>query len=285
MKRLSSLILVLFLAFGIAGCSQEYQSERYLYKATKLARHIIMAPDSVPPQEFNKALNSYELVFTKYPNSASAKRARMGTGALYSARKEYIKAREAFNKALDLYPNDKAICVEARIAIARSYESQDLWDKALAEYKGIIRDYPHTETGLSLPMYIARRYEKEKDAVGTSNAYKEAIAHYKEISEKNPNTVLDFMAQDFIVMCYTKQENWIEAVNSLEKIVMEYPAAKTILSAMQMISNISVKKLDNPKKAIDIFNKFLARYPKHPINDSLKKGLEGLNSVSAAKQQ
>lgn len=284
MKRLGSFIVIALLAASIAGCSNEYQSERYLYRATKLARHIIMAPESVPPQEFNKALNSYELVFTRYPDSASAKRARMGIGSLYLAKKENIKAREVFNKALELYPNDKVICIEARFAIAKNYESQDLWDKALAEYKGIITDYPDTEIGLSLPVYIARYFEKEKDAIGANNAYRDAIAHYKSLAEKNPNTILGFRAQDYIVICYTRQENWQEAVNSLEKIVTDYPMARTVSASMRLVSDISINRLKDPGKAIVIFQKFLSMHPGHPANKYIQKGIEVLNNVSIDKQ-
>lgn len=269
--------------FSIAGCSQEYQSERYLYRATKLARHIIMAPDAVPPQEFNKALNSYELVFTKYPDTISAKRARIGTGSLYLAKKENIKAREVFNKALELYPNDKAICIEARFAIAKSYESQDLWGKALLEYKGIIRDYPHTEMGLSLPAYIAQHYEKEKDAIGADNAYREAITHYRKIADENPKTMLGYKARDFIVICCLKKEDWPGALNNLEKLVMGYPGAKTVPASMRLVSDISINKLKDPGRAVEIFQKFLTIYPGHQAREFIRKGLEVLKNVPLAE--
>ena len=269
--------------FGIAGCSREYQSERYLYRAAKLARHIIMAPDAVPPQEFNNALKAYTVIFEKYPDTLSAKRARIGMGALYLAKKENVKAREVFKKAIEFYPDDKAICIEARFAIAKSYENEDLWDNALIEYKGMIRDYPDTDMGLSLPVYIARHYEKEKDAIGADNAYREAIAHYKAFAEKNPDTMLGYKAREFIVTCYLKKEDWEEAVNSMEKMVMDYPMARTVPASMRLVSDISINKLKDPGKAIEIFHKFLSTHPRHPAKEFIQKGLGVLKNVSLAK--
>lgn len=283
MKRLSSFILIALLAVSIAGCDKQYQSERCLYKAAKLARHIIMAPDSIPPEEFNNAIKAYTIIFEKYPDSISAKRARLSIGSLYLAKKENIKALEVFNKALKLYPDDKSICIEARFSIAKSYEEMASWDRALTEYKGIMRDYPDTEIGLNLPMYIMQHYEKEKDIPGIDNAYREAIAYYKNIAEKNPRTMLGFRAQDFIIACHMKRENWQEAVNSMEKSVMDYPMVKTIPDTMRMISDISVNKLKDPNRAFEIFQKFLTAYPGHPIKEYIRKGLEVLKNVSPAK--
>jgi len=285
MNRLSGFILILFLSFSIAGCSREYQSERYLYRAAKLAKNIVLAPESAPPEAFNNALRAYELVFEKYPDTLSAKNARIAVGALYMARKENAKARETFKKAMDMYPDDKNILIQARFASARSYENEGLWDNALREYRGIMRDYPDTEMGMSLPMYIAKHYEKEKDSEGAANAYIEAVAYYTDVSEKNRNTVLGYKARYFITLCYLRQENWEGAVGSFERLVMDYPGARTIPASMRMISDISVNKLNDPARAIEIFQKFLAAYPNHPVRVFIQKGLEALKNVPLASRR
>lgn len=285
MKRLNNFafILILFILFSATGCSQEYQSERYLYRATKLARGILISPEMILPREFDQALKAYKLVFERYPDTWSAKRARIALGSLYLAKKQNIKARAAFKKALELYPDDKKISMEARFATAKSYEQEGTWNKAALEYAGLIKDYPDTGMGLSLPIYVARHYELEKNIVERDRAYMKAISHYANISEKNPNTVLGFRAQNLIVMCYSKKEDWPQAVNSLEKLVMDYPKAKNVGLSLRMIADVCAIRLDTPERAIRIFEKFLAEHPQHPLKDYVKEGLEALSNVSTGE--
>jgi len=112
LRRLNSFIIILTLAFGVAGCTKEYASERAMYWASKFASRIIAAPEAVPPREFNKALEAYKAIFEKYPGTVSAKKARISEGVLYLTKKEYDKARQEFEKILELYPDNKVMIME-----------------------------------------------------------------------------------------------------------------------------------------------------------------------------
>jgi tetratricopeptide (TPR) repeat protein len=266
-------VLILSLIFSLTGCSREYQSERHLYRATKLAKNILLAPDTIPPQEFNRAVDAYKSIFEKYPDTWSAKRARIALGSLYLSKKEFEKARAYFNRALEASTDNKNLCMEAQFAIAKSYENEGLWDKALIEYQKIMKDYPDSEMALALPLYIA---SKNKD-------YASAIAYYAKIREENPKTLLGFKAENLIVTCYMKQDDWDNAVSSLERLAMDYPMARTIELTMRMILDICRDRLNAPERAISFFEKFLQEYPDHALKDSLNKGLEVLKNAATVK--
>lgn len=271
------------MALALSGCSREYQSERYLYSASKKAKNIILNPEAIPPQELQRALDAYKTVYEKYPDTAGAKRARVAIGSLYLIRKDFQNARDVFNKAVELYPDDKLICLEARSGIAKSYENEGLWNNALTEYKSIIKDYAVTEAGLTLPLYIADHYAKEKDILGRDNAYNEAILHYTGLNEKYRNTLLGYRADELIVTCNMKKDDWSGAADALRKMIMDYPMAKTVPMSMRMLSDISVNRLKAPERALDVMKEFLARYPKHPLSGFVIKGIEVLNNANVTK--
>ena len=282
MRKIQCVILV-FMLTGILGCSQQYQAERSLYKAIQLSKDIIATPDAVPPSQFNKAIAAYTFVFEKYPETIIARKARMAMGSLYVAKKEYAKSREVFKKTFELYPDDKAVAIEARFSIGKSYELEGSWESALAEYTGIIRKYPDTQAGFDLPIYIARYYEKQKDIPARNAAYLKAVGHYKALAEKYPNTDMGFLSESMIVTCYMNQEDWGTALEALEKILADYPMAKTVVLTLRTAADISVRELKDPQRAIDIFNRFMEKNPKHPLNESIKKGLEAFKNVPTNK--
>ena len=285
MKRSSNLIVlpVLVLLFSASGCSPQYQSERHLYRATKLAKNILINPEAIPPQQFNRALDAYKVIFEKYPDTWSAKRAKVAIGSLYLSKKEYAKAREAFNEVIEIYTDDKRISLEAWFAIAKSYESEDRWPVAISKYNEIIKEYPKTGIGFGLPMYIARHYEEEGDIAKRNRSYVRAISHYAKIVEENPKSEIGYRAQNFIALCYVRIEDWARAVENLKKLAMDYPVAKNISLTMRMIGDISVKRMNTPDLAIEIFEEFLERNPSHPAGEAMKKGLEELRNVSVGE--
>lgn len=277
-KKVLWVFIIIFM-FCAVGCSSQYQSERYLYRATKLAKNILVAPEAVPPQEFNRALNAYKIIFEKYPDTEAAKRARVATGSLYLSKEEHDKAREVFTEVLTLYPDDQNICLEARFAIGKSYENQGAWDKALSKYREIMKEYPSTGVALSLPIYIATHYEKEENVIEKNRSYMQAISYYEKIARENPNSELGYRAQNFITMCYMKLNDWTAALENLRKIGLDYPMARNLGITMRMIGDISIKRLNDPQKAVDIFEEFLEKNPDHPAKEPIKKGLEELRNV------
>ncbi|MBU1912953.1 MAG: tetratricopeptide repeat protein [Candidatus Omnitrophica bacterium] len=282
MRKIQCGILILMLT-GTLGCSREYQSERSLHKAIRLSKDILATPDAVPPSQFNKAIEAYTFVFERYPDTLIGRKARMLMGSLYVAKKEYAKSREVFKKTLELYPDDKAIAVEARFSIGKSYELEGLWPSALAEYTEIIRKYPDTPAAFDLPIYIARYYEKQKDIPARNAAYLKAIKHYIAQAEKYPNTDMGFLSESLIVTCYMNQEDWGAALEALEKLLADYPMAKTVVATLRTAADISVRQLKDPQRAVDIFNRFMEKNPKHPLNESIKKGLEAFKNVPTNK--
>jgi tetratricopeptide (TPR) repeat protein len=282
MRKIKCVISILML-IGILGCSREYQAERSMYKAIQLAKDILAAPEAVPPSEFNKAIEAYTLVFEKYPDTFVARKAHMAIGSLYVAKKEYAKAREMFKKTYELYAGTMAVVIEARFSVGKSYELEGSWEDALKEYSLIIRKYPDTQAGLDLPFYIARYYEKQKDMPARNAAYAQAIEHYRGMAERNPNTDIGFLAESLTVTCYMNQGDWVTALAAIEKLLTDYPMAKTAALSLRTAADISIRELKEPERAIDIFNRFMKKNPKHPLNESIKKGIEAFKNVSADK--
>jgi len=276
-------ISILFLALINTGCNNQYMAERVLHRASKMAKKIIVSPDTISPFEFNKAVEAYKTVFTKYPNTWCAKRARLGLGSLYLAKEKYKTARDVFEETLRLYPDDRDICLESQFALGKSYENEGEWESALIEYKKLIKEYPNTKIGLSLPIYIAQHFEKEKNVIEVQKAYIGAVAFYNKVAEKNRNNLLGFRAENLLVRCYIKLEDWEKALDSLRDLAMHYPMARSVGLTLRMVGDVSINRLKQPQKAAEIFKMFLEKFPEHPLKDKLKEGIEEIKNVISAK--
>ena len=95
----------------------------------------------------------------KYNKTIYAKEAQLMLGNLYSLRKNYTQARLEYQKAI--CPN-KELSAQAEATIAKTYELEGNWDKALTIYKSVIQDYPLTSTGFFIPMYLTNHVQQLK---------------------------------------------------------------------------------------------------------------------------
>lgn len=268
---------------GSAGCSRQYESEKYLYKAIKTARKVLLAPETALPFEFDKAIGAYQFIIDNYSDTLSAKRARIAIGSLHLAKKENAKARDIFNNTLRIYPNDRNMKLEILFSIGKSYENEGDWRKAVTVYKKIMREYANTDIALGIPLYIIRYFKKEKNAEEITKAYQEAIQYYKAIADKKEKEEYGFKAQGFIVRVYIEQEAWEEAVNSLEKLITDYPWAANVGLSIRMMEDISIGKLENKDRVVKFIENFVAGHSKHPLAESLKKEIVNLKNVQVGK--
>ena len=149
-------------------------------------------------------------------------------------------------------------------------------------YAEIRAGYPDTAVALSIPLFIAQHYQKEKQPVEAETAFREAFSGYEKIIKQNPNSAQAAQAQDLISLGYLSQQKWDKAVDSLRVLAEAYPNNPRAPKAMFTMAIIYRRQLRKPEKAKEIFEKFIQQYPGHELAGLAKSEIESLQGSPAS---
>lgn len=135
MKALHLLFLALsFLAAAtVAGCSKEPTEEELLKSAIR----------NHSEDEFDKALDDFNLLVTKYPKSEKVPEALYAMAVIYAnKKKEYAKAESVYTKLAMNYPDDATAASAAyqRARILAQHLKKP--DSAIVAYEYCLKRYP-----------------------------------------------------------------------------------------------------------------------------------------------
>lgn len=286
-KRITYSILILAISaviFSFLDHKGEYLAEKKLFFANKALSNILKSQESVPSALYEKTAKQYKDIISGYPKTRSAKEALILLGRLYISRKQFDTARLEFNKILSQYPEDKNYCAQALFAIGNSYESEDKWNKALSTYENIMNSYIGTPLAMNMPIYIANRYARKKDDANKNSYLLKAIEYYQKIAKDYPNTQLGYIAMNSKVTCFELMGNWNAALEALVASVNDYPNAPGAVRGLKMIGIISLLKLKEPQRTINIYNDFINRHPKHKLNALLEKQISAIKNQMDKKE-
>jgi TolA-binding protein len=263
MRNHIAAIASIVLVIQLAGCTNDqYAIEQQYWKLQKRAKAILINPDATPPQALEKIIVSLNNFIRKYRENPLAIEARFNIARLYNAKKEFDKARGQLKGVISEFAQSAAICSEATFLIGYSYQLQERWDSALAQYKKIMKDYPTTLKGLDVPIYIAQYYRVKVQPDKMISAYKDAIAHYRGLAAQYPNSAMAFITDKLAAQCQVMLKDWQQAAGSYEKIISEYKGKVDISDILLESALIYYRELKNKARAQEILKGLLKDYPK-----------------------
>ncbi|MBD3287226.1 tetratricopeptide repeat protein [candidate division KSB1 bacterium] len=232
-----------------------------------------------------KALYMYQRILNTYPDHEDIPLVYLAKGGLYVSQQKYENARSEFQLILDNYANNADACIQAQLAIGKTYEMENNWNKALNEYQWVVEAFPRHPKALDVPLYIANYYKLKNERNLADAAYETAIKHYKSIVTKYPNTMLSVMALDYLSSSYVRIERWQQAVDALESMLeMKLSHPKRINSSLAL-AGIYEEKLNNAAKALQIYGGLLEEYPNIPLAHSIEQKTYALKSKVNSYQQ
>ncbi|MFH1783835.1 MAG: tetratricopeptide repeat protein [bacterium] len=275
MRKLFILIFIAMI-FSVSGCGDQYPAEKLYWKANKYSESIFKNPKGTPQTQYNKAVRLFEKIKKKYPNLVQAKHAQFRVAELYMAKEDYPQAIKEFTEVLKKYPDDRMLASSAQFSIGNAYEKSDQWDKALKEYRKLFEDYHLTQTGLDAPIYIASYYDKNNKTAKAQEAYRQAVRDYKKVVSENPESQAAYIAHNHISSCYMALKEWDNAIAAFGDVMEKYPGSPRAPQAMVATATIYDTELENEKKAVELYKKFIEHYPKHGMVYVVKGRLEEL---------
>ncbi len=119
-------------------------------------------------------------------------------------------------------PDDFASCARAQYYIGCNYHSKGKHEEAINEYNLVLSLYP------SAAFECARaQYEIAQITLYSFNKPEEAVIGYRKVVEKYPDDAVAPVCQLCIGRAYMKLGNMDQAASELQKVLDNYPSAKT----------------------------------------------------------
>jgi tetratricopeptide (TPR) repeat protein len=243
--------------YGNRGPAQKaiiaYQKAKaYANRTTEKERlRIEAAYASVIERNSGKADSILQLIAQKYPKD---KRSFRALAARFNAQKQYDKAIEEYNKALNLDPNDAFSWLSVSYAYARIGDFTNAF-----EY---LKRYAALSPGDANPLDSMAEFYLSMGKVDA------AIAKFKEVQTIKP----DFPSVDWrLAYCYALKEDYAEAMKSLDKHLAVYSESspfyylKGFFQCIQGRTKLALKDLEHASQLAD-----------SPSNKPLKKDVERL---------
>jgi len=274
-----------FNIFGLAiiilltGCTQEYKLERMYYHAYKKYIQISQKPSQDNLARIDEVIDDLNKIVKINPNWSGIKNVKYAIAYLYFLKKDFSKAREEFKKLISNFPAEIIMCIQARYFIGASYEYENKWDKAVAVYEKIMKDYPLSKIAMELSHYIADYYQRNKKYHLAEKVLREAITPYEKMINDYPQQErVIIVIEDFIIKTYEKLNDWDGVTNTLQKMVIKHYQTDRGAQSLYQLAKIyeSRKKI---KEAINFYKQFIQEYPEHKLTSIAKTKISSLQLV------
>lgn len=261
----------------IARFATQFELTDIMYRLAKIYEHQLHQPQ--------QALEMYQQISNRYPRSRELGKVNVAIGSIYLDQKKYDLAREKFKHVLSNYTDDEASCLQAQMSIAKTYELENNWHKAVNEYQWVVENFPNSLPALDIPMYIARYYESQQEHELARIAYDKAIKQYTTTVEQYPNSIVAVVAAQNMADIFVKQAQWPKAIETLQRLLtMDLPVPDRV-KAYLTLENIYEEKLNDQQKALEVYAELLQKYPQLPFAASLEMKSQELQRRLTSYQQ
>ena len=286
---LPSLLFIIFFIFSAIDPS-DYVVEKKMWKIKQQFAALTLYSGALSKAESENLATMYQNLIRQYPESSQLPQIYMQIGQLYAGSNDFKEARMNYLKVLQYIPRQKYLCSSALMGIGLTYEKEKKDVQALTAYQQIVKNYPITHVGLSLPLYIANYYHRLGKDAEAQHAFKEAEGFYQKIVQENPDSLDGFNALRFLATTYLVQKKWDDVINTLGKTLLDYSRSpyldwKTARAMIYSMTVVSIEELKRPNQAIIFYQMFIEKNPGHPLNKFLKKvivSLQGLKNENKA---
>lgn len=274
---LIAILAGLYIVLAVLGSRGEYTAEKLYYDVIRAGNKIAANPDVVPPKLIDYIEVKMKTLLQKFPNSEVAKAVDIKLAEFYIGNKKYDPAIAHLDKVIKKYEKNRVMLSMAYFLKGVAYEKQDKWADALKQYHIVCDNYPDTQIGLQVPIYIGNYYIMKGRESDAKQAYDEAIQFYKKLEKENSNKPLGYMASLFAIQTYMRTDNFEAAAAGIEENLNKYSSPMTLGQMIPLIESVIVTKLNNPERAIAIYKSILEKSKDPRLNNALEKRIKQLS--------
>jgi len=292
MKKLIIFLITLIAAVFILGHLLDregtYSRERALWNIQHEFQQISKHQELAPVSAVERIIDKYDRFSKRYATSPLAPKAQLLKGEVYLFKKDFAKAREIFRGVSTVYNYNIEVVAQATVLIARSYEQEGDWKEAKDTYDSVVKKYPLTAAGFTVPAYLGYYYLSHGRRREADQAFEDAVMFYQNTANYYPNSPLEYTALRMVSECRLAQKKWQEALKATRTWMFKYPSNAMLFDAIKTINDVCIGHLKEYDCAIDTYQQFLMQNPEHPVRPMLKKiigNLEELKTKTASNEK
>ena len=262
-KKISFLLVLVLLIATLSGCgNDQYAMERKFWYTQKQANNIFKNPHAAPPQELARVVSVLREFIEQNPDSELSIQQEFTIGRLYAMKENYDLARGQFDKIIEKYSDNAAVCSEAVFLIGNTYLIEEKEDLAFQQYKRIMQEYPLTKKCLEIPIIIAKQHEVKHNPEKMVDAYKSAIVYYDSMALKYQDSVYGFLTGILKGQCYVALKDWQSAIGVFNVVVLNYRGKVAVDQPLFNIALIYKEQLKDANRTRLALERLIKEHPK-----------------------
>lgn len=209
---------------------------------------------------------------------------------------EHKKAIDEFNKLIKRYPQSKS-APEAQYYIGRSWENLEEYYRAFLAYQEVIDKYPTSDRVTEIAEYQYRignlfygGTKRKLIGMALLPAFDKALEIYRKVAENAPYGEYGSLAQYKVGTVLMKMRKFQDARKEFEKFLNEYPESELADDAIYQIALCSFESsLDSDydqqstDKALEELEDLMSKHPNAEISDEAREVINKLKEKKAEK--
>ncbi len=275
---LVSVPLLLSMGLVLPGCSKSYQGERLFWKASQRSAAVLRDPEKADAEEFKRAIAAFQRVTDQTRGLIWGARAYLAIGSLQAAQHHYDEARKAYEQVVVYYDEFDELALTARLAIAKTYEAEQRFERAIDWYNQIVQFHPWSRIGLEAPLYVAQYYTQMGKVQRAQIAYEHAADIYRKRVEESPSQQMTNVANGYLAVTYQQLGDWKRAVEIMETLAQQQGVDR---AAILMRLGALYDKLNRRDKSTEAYAALVKEFPEHPLSQEAKRHLGQPGAASA----
>lgn len=168
-------------------------------------------------KEYARALERYDVVLDKYPDSFWADYAQFQVGTIFSLTGKYSQAVMAYQSLLANFPNsswrDKSV-----FALGAAYFKIGDFERSAAEFRRLVHDATDAALAVRARLYLANSLYSMKQ-------YADAVAVLAEVDREGVDPALRMLARYQMGWCYYGMRREADALALFNAFLKEYPGS------------------------------------------------------------
>lgn len=138
---------------------------------------------------------------------------------------------------------------EAQLALARTFELENRWDRAEVEYNALIEGYRGSEEAMRALLHIAGRYEHIGRKDQAERWYQQAREYFGQVARYSQGGIVEARALRYQAELEETLGNWSEAAGTLEGLYRKYSRHEIGRRALLQAAAIRRVQLEEPQVA------------------------------------
>ncbi|MDP3804837.1 MAG: tetratricopeptide repeat protein [Candidatus Omnitrophota bacterium] len=209
-------------------------------------------------KDYKKAIESYDMVLDKYPDSFIADYAQYQIGNIFFVSDRYDEAALAYQTALANFPNT-GLRGKIIFQLGASFFKKGDFERAASQFTAVLKDFQDSVLAGQAKLYLA-------NSLYSMGSYDLALPIFGAIEKGSQDKALKAMARYQAAWCYYNMGRDDKALDEFNGFLKDYPDSELSADAAYWLGDYysSKGKFD---KAGEYYSSILKNYPSSDISE------------------